>query len=240
MPPKQKLIHKRKLQRRGGKKLRDRGSKIGKGETFGVNAPGASKRTRGVIDHREAVFVNAFMENGGDAGKAYQAVKPGRRCPSAAWAYMKRPTVRALIAERMRAGTLRAELTVDKVIRLVLNTAESSIKDFGTWNKRGFILNSSDEITREQAQCIKKIVSRPSQYGPHVTIELYDAESARRTLLQFLGVLGGDGKGGQTSAGERASQIRAYLKAADATVAVPIPATEPEKTEGDKTCPAIV
>lgn len=91
---------------------------------------------------------------------------------------LKKPEIRAAIDARLLELTMGPE----EILARLTAHARGNLKDIT--NGLGALPTSLKGLTREQAAIIKKHSVKKGKDGTHVTVELYDAQSALRDLAK--------------------------------------------------------
>lgn len=195
----------------------------GKGPQHGGGKLPGRAREQGVYETRARAWALAFIETGFSAREACKKIGVNAKHSMAAWRFLKSPVVQEILREFMREKSLAAGVSAEKVIALVANMAEASMKDYCSWETQTLQIVPSAELTRDQARCIKKISIKPTKYGNHITVELYNARLALEMLMRFLGLVRGEGS--ELNPDEIAAAIRQ-------AVAAPLAMAEEGKESG--------
>ena len=112
------------------------------------------------------------------------------------------------------------------VIRNLERMANASLKDYGDWTSEGFILKSSDELTRDQAYAIAEIKQKANG---EMSIKLESRMRANELLATHFGLLIPD-QGKTKDVQEAAQQIKEAYDALSGSVPTEPPAS-PEQEE---------
>lgn len=101
---------------------------------------------------------------------------------------LKKPDVKALIGERMKARAERTEIDQDRVLKEIARVAFSDIRKTMTWGPDGVKLIESSELTDDQAAGVAEVAETTSTNGGSLKLRKHDKMKALELLGRHLGL----------------------------------------------------
>ena len=95
---------------------------------------------------------------------------------------MKKHDVEARVAELMKAGADRTEITVERVLEELSKIAFIDMSKYGTWNGKWFMLYDSRTLPPELTAVVSEV--KQTQHG--IAFKLYDKLSALEKIGKHL------------------------------------------------------
>lgn len=141
-------------------------------------------------DVRTKAFIRAYLgkANGNASEAARMAGYEGNNPGAFGAYYLKKPQVKAAIAEHQKRMQKRFEVTEEKVIAEYAKIAFSDMRDVAKWSGDYVSFLASEELTEEAARAVSEISSTPTEYGQAMRIKLHDKKSALDALSKKLGL----------------------------------------------------
>ena len=101
---------------------------------------------------------------------------------------LKRKPVAEAVEKDLAARAARVEINQDSVVRELAKIAFGDLRQAAAWGPDGLVLKPSDQLTEEQAACIREVSERRTKDGGEVKIKRHDKVKALELLGRHLGL----------------------------------------------------
>lgn len=159
----------------------------------------------------ELEFIGHYMTNGFKGSDAARAMNPQCKFPGqTAQNFLRRAHVLDEVRRRQAELQQRSRLTVDRIVQELEDVTVSNIDDFTTWWNGRRIVDWSKleampvEEQRRKMAAISSMECEPFEAvdgSVHTVVKkfrLWDKRAAAKDLLEYHGVIKGNGSGGTT------------------------------------------
>jgi phage terminase small subunit len=100
---------------------------------------------------------------------------------------LTKPHIQCAIAAAMEARSKRTQVTQDRVLLELARLGFSDLTQLGSWNKDGFTVKNSDELTPDQSASVQEIVFNKSKEGnKSLKLKLHDKKGALELIGRHL------------------------------------------------------
>lgn len=139
----------------------------------------------------------------------------GRSGRSSACTLYKQPKVRAYVDFLMDERAERLKVDADDVVRELCSISFSAITDYMKWEGTTVTLRNSDQLTAEQASCVKSVRQKVLRDGTKVMeFDLHGKQSALKMLGDHLGMFKKEKEGqDELTPEDRAQRVIAAIRA---------------------------
>lgn len=144
----------------------------------------------------------------GNAGEA--AIRAGYSKNFKPSVLTNRPTVRAALAYEIRQ---LADAELESAESIITRASRWANINPGDYFVDDWQLKAPEELSEDQAKCIKKVKRTVNQHGVNIEVEFHDAMRANEQLARILGLLGPETD--SQAPDETARAIKRYLSLID-------------------------
>ena len=137
----------------------------------------------------------------------------GRSGRSSACTLHKQPKVRAYIDFLMDERCERLKVNSDDVVRELCALSFSTITDYMSWVGTTITLRNSDQLTAEQAACVKSVRQKILRDGTRVMeFDLHTKQNALKMLGDHIGMFKKDKEDDNATPEEKAARILSAIQ----------------------------
>lgn len=147
------------------------------------------------LNPQERRFVDEFLIDLNGAAAARRAGYTEKSSRSIASKLLTKDNVVAAVQQAMQKRSERTFISQDRVLKEFARIAFSNMRDFARWGASGVDFKEAEEISEDDAACIKEINETTDEHGGSLKIKLHDKHPALVWLAKHLG-LEGPGKEG--------------------------------------------
>lgn len=149
---------------------------------------------------KQARFVDEYLIDLNATQAAIRAGYSARTAEQVGHQLLKKTSVQAAIAERMKSREQRTEITQDKVLAELARIAFGNKRALMKWGPDGVKLVDSATITDDDAAMVSEVSESVTEAGGTIKLKTHDKVKALELLGKHLGLFGDKleltGKGG--------------------------------------------
>ena len=133
-------------------------------------------------------FVDEYLIDLNATKAAIRAGYSAKTAASIGEENLRKPEIQGALAERMKARSVRTEVTQDRVIAELAKIAFGDARDVMLWGPSGVKLLDSKTLTDDQAAQVAEVAERVSEAGVSLKLKTHDKVGALKLLGEHLGM----------------------------------------------------